>query len=146
MPKLNRKSVIFHMFADPRGFNEDKKIWGTVVKDTFEVFLNVTNRVDLKCVFTASDLPKFQHGESYDVLLFDWGGMSLGNSMLEHFAEHIFQLAEDNPSKYYVVISQLSAYAFKDIVERCKPENTPANLFLNNEDFFELLREGKVTF
>lgn len=33
--------------------------------------------------------------EICDILFFDWGGMSLGNSLMEHFCSYILKRAED---------------------------------------------------
>ncbi len=87
----------------------------------------------------TSDLPQVLH-EDYDILFFDWGGMSLGNSMMEHFCSYIIKHASDNPSRYYVMVSTFTAYAMKDILERMDKDHIPLNVFLEIKDLAKHLK------
>ncbi len=98
--------LTFYLFADLKDFEDDKnqqeKIW--------KYFCEQNN---IEFNFFATDTPEYDE-KYFDVLLFDWGGMSIGNSLLEHFSRDIIKLAEDNPNRLFVVISDMTWYAFED--------------------------------
>lgn len=78
----------------------------------------------------------------YDLLLFDWGGMSLGNSMLEHFCKYILEEAENCSSRYYVMTSQFTKNAMEDAMyEIGGEEHKPLNVFLSLKDFADYLKK-----
>ncbi len=71
--------------------------------------------------------------EGFDILFFDWGGMSLGNSLMEHFCRYILEHALNNPGKFYVMVSFFTKEAMEEaIVEFGKDK--PFNIFLSIED------------
>ncbi len=72
--------------------------------------------------------------EKFDVLFFDWGGMSLGNSCMEHFCRYIYKHAEEHSSRFYVMVSSFTAEAMKDAIKEFGKDK-PFNIFLNIEDF-----------
>lgn len=72
--------------------------------------------------------------ENFDILFFDWGGMSLGNSLMEHFCRHIYKQAQDNPSRFYIMVSTFTKYAMKEAIEEFG-EGKPFNIFLSIDDF-----------
>ncbi len=96
----------------------------------------------VKCM----DIPP-EDDEYYDLLLFDWGGMSLGNDMLGSFCREIIKWAEDNPNRSYIMVSSFTAEAMreaKDSFGEDKDVNAIFNIFLSFKDFikFEIyLRE-----
>jgi len=70
--------------------------------------------------------------DSFDILFFDWGGMSMGNSLLEHFCDYILKHAEENPSRIYIMNSTFTAYAMRDAKEEYGDEfKEIPNVFLN---------------
>jgi len=54
--------------------------------------------------------------QSYGILMFDWGGMSMGNSLLDHFTRRIYSLAEENPSKDFILLSRFTERAYEDMI------------------------------
>jgi hypothetical protein len=54
--------------------------------------------------------------QSYGILMFDWGGMSIGNSLLDHFTRRIYKLAEENPSRDFILLSRFTEEAYNDMV------------------------------
>lgn len=54
--------------------------------------------------------------ESFDVFMFDWGGMSPGNDMMEHFIRKIYSLADNHPSKDFVLLSRMTKEAYVDFL------------------------------
>ncbi len=80
--------------------------------------------------------------ESFDVLFFDWGGMCIGNNMIYHFCRNILKHAEDNPSKYYVMVSAFTREAMKDAIDAFGEEK-PFNVFLSIEEFAGWLKNNK---
>lgn len=77
----------------------------------------------------------------FDVLLFDWGGMSLGNSMLEHFCEHFIDQAKEKPSKIFIMTSSFTKLAMEDALAFMDRENEkPWNIFLTIKDAAKYLQ------
>lgn len=77
-----------------------------------------------------TDLPPWE--DYFDVLFFDWGGISVGNSMLEHFCRWIIEHAENNPGKVYVMTSVFTAEAMEDALHQMP--DPPNNIYLNLKD------------
>lgn len=69
--------------------------------------------------------------ENFDILFFDWGGMSIGNSLLESFCGQIIENAEDNPGRIYIMTSQFTSYAMKEAINELS--NRPNNIYLSIE-------------
>lgn len=70
----------------------------------------------------------------YDILLFDWGGASMGNSMMNFFCEHILEESLEHPSRIYIMVSTFTAAAMVEAMEDFKSANggsIPSNVFLN---------------
>lgn len=74
-------------------------------------------------------LPPFK--EKFDVLFFDWGGMSLGNSMLDHFCKNIIECAENNPGRIFIMTSEMTKYAMMEALHELK--DRPNNIYLSIE-------------
>lgn len=81
--------------------------------------------------FIITDTPPFK--EIYDVLFFDWGGMSLGNSLMESFCRQIVGIAESNPNRCFVMVSQFTKAAMEDTIRELP--DRPFNIYLTIEDF-----------
>ncbi len=69
--------------------------------------------------------------ERFDILFFDWGGMSLGNDLMEHFCSRIIENAENNPGRIYIMTSTFTAYAMRDAIQELK--DRPDNIYLEIE-------------
>jgi len=54
--------------------------------------------------------------QSFDVFMFDWGGMSLGNDMMEHFIRRLYKSADNHPNKDYVLLSRMTQEAYSDFL------------------------------
>lgn len=121
-----KKALYFH---DPVSKKEEK-----------EEVDNIKSLCEEKHVFLkkidASDIPDFIERNDYEVLFFDWGGMSCGNSMMEHFCREILQLSADRPNTFFVMTSWMSREAMKDSISSFGKDR-PFNLFLSVEDFAE---------
>ncbi len=83
----------------------------------------------LKTKVELWDVPPFE--ERFDVLFFDWGGMSMGNSMLEHFCGYVIENAENNPGRIYIMSSSMTEYAMKEALAEL--EDKPNNIYLTKE-------------
>lgn len=77
--------------------------------------------------------PPFRQQKNYDVMVFDWGGMSIGNSLLEHFCRYLLEEAEERPSKDFVMASSFTTEAMKDAVSELG--KVPPNVFLTIDDY-----------
>ena len=84
-------------------------------------------------VTTIPPFARFANPVNYDILFFDWGGMSLGNSILDHFCREILHEAEDYPNRIYVLVSRMTMEAMLDAMESMSPKLP--NLFLTIKDF-----------
>lgn len=84
-----------------------------------------------------TESPPFRGEKSFDYLFFDWGGMSLGNSMLQHFARYLLKDAEDNPSKFYIMVSRMTADAVRDALCEMKGKEIPFNVFFTMKEFVD---------
>ncbi|MCE5212129.1 MAG: hypothetical protein LLG40_11290 [Deltaproteobacteria bacterium] len=96
-------------------------------------FENVTCTIDSNCL-----------DEICDVFFFDWGGMSVGNSCLEHLCREIRKLADDRPNTYYVVVSEFTQFAMIDALLEFGKEK-PFNIFLDIDSFVEYFKKHKGT-
>jgi hypothetical protein len=52
--------------------------------------------------------------ESYQIFMFDWGGMGMGNSMMQHFIRRLYKVAEENPSKDFILLSKFTNEAYNE--------------------------------
>ncbi len=84
-------------------------------------------------VTTRPPFARFSDPVNYDILFFDWGGMSLGNSILDHFCREILHEAEDYPNRIYVLVSRMTMEAMLDAMESMS--SRLPNLFLTIKDF-----------
>jgi hypothetical protein len=73
--------------------------------------------------------PPFYSDGDFDILLFDWGGMSMGNSVLQDFCREIIKHAEDHPSRVYVMASSFTGRAMMDAM--AEMGDRPANVYLS---------------
>ena len=89
------------------------------------------------------DEPPFRYHRSYDILLFDWGGASLGNSCMRHYCEYILEEALEKPSRIYIMVSSFTREAMREASESFKQANgeVPANVFMTIEEACKLLKE-----
>lgn len=71
---------------------------------------------------------------NYDILFFDYGGMSIGNSSMRSFCRQILMEAKDYPSRYYVMVSSFTERAMKEVQEDYGTQEEP-NIFLSLEEF-----------
>lgn len=80
---------------------------------------------------TLTDM--YPRGEMYDYLFFDYGGMSLGNSLMESLCREILRDADKYPNRTYIVVSTFTSYAMKDAKEELGADLP--NVFLSIDDF-----------
>jgi hypothetical protein len=106
--------------------------------ETIRQYIETERDIDLK-IKIKDILPKVLKDGKFDVLFFDWGGMSIGNDLLEHFCEDIVEHAHDHPQKEYVVTSHFTYLAMKDAatVAGANPLGRPVNLFMSLEEWCE---------
>jgi hypothetical protein len=93
------------VFCD--GGEED---WNKYFKKEFEIDGIVFDNIIIL------DTPK-AFEESFSIFMFDWGGMSLGNSMFEYLIRELYELAEENPSKDFVLLSIFTKRAYEDMID-----------------------------
>lgn len=68
-------------------------------------------------IFEIRETPEFFDNEAFDVLFFDWGGASIGNSLMDDFCRLIIKDAEDHPSRIYILNSIFTRYAMNDALK-----------------------------
>lgn len=107
-------------FADPGG---------NIKEERDDIIAELLGLLPLKKIkIKATDIPPWK--EKFDILFFDWGGLSLGNSMLEHFCRWIIKIAEDNPGRVFVMCSIMTEAAMKDALEEFG-DKKPSNIYLD---------------
>lgn len=84
----------------------------------------------------------FNPSSHFDVLFFDYGGVGLGNSLLYDNLKYIIEHANDHPSRYYVMVSEMTTEAIKEIKEELG-DNKPCNIFDCIDDFIKYSIEVK---
>jgi len=119
-------------FADPM---DDIKAEGRIISRRLHCILGK----DIK--LKTTDLLPFDRTD-FDVLFFDWGGMSIGNSMSESFCREIIEHAREHPSKLYIMNSDFSRRAMVEVQSELKLEHEIFNNIFNDiDDASELLKE-----
>ena len=129
-----KKALYFHDYVDPDDLKLDIKIQITKPCDE--------NDIHIKKLLT-SDIPDFRERDDYEVLFFDWGGMSLGNSMMESFCFEILKLAEDRPNTFFVMVSRMTTEAMKE-AQQDLGKDSPFNVFLTIDDFGVWCRKWEI--
>lgn len=116
---------------------------GDGIAEAFDISKIILKNTGLKIDIESSEDPNLIEDGNYDVLFFDWGGASIGNSMLEHFCDRILDAARNMPTRLYVMTSTFTRQAMIELMAELKleTEEIPKNLFLSVEDdkFLELL-------
>jgi hypothetical protein len=78
--------------------------------------------------------------EKYDHLIFDWGGMSLGNSMLEHVCRYVLDDALEHENRNYIVsTSNITLAAMVDAMRDRNLTSLP-NVFLSIDMFADFIK------
>lgn len=127
MKKLNNV-LYFHDCGDEPGL-EIRLFQREFYKNGYEV-----------SIIEETDLPPFKNTsneKSYDILLFDWGGMMIGNSLIFSFCENILSEALECPNKIYIMVSNFTAEAMREAQTDFKGANEgelPFNVFLSIEE------------
>lgn len=87
-----------------------------------------------------------RHMEHYtsdacDYMFFDWGGASIGNSMMDCICRYIIQDAVNYPSRVYIVTSSFTEFAMKEALEEFGTELP--NVFVSIDKFCDwFLKNG----
>lgn len=134
--KIENKKIIY--FADPMlGAGSEK------IEDEFKWIALALNNRDIEIEtdkVKCTHIPPFE--DQFDILFFDWGGMSFGNDMLGSFCRQILRQAEDRPNTLYVIVSRMSEHAMEDAKETLG--KAPENIFMNLDEFAEYLNKYGV--
>ncbi len=75
----------------------------------------------------------------FDILFFDWGGMSLGNDMLGSQCRALTSHAEEHPSKVYIMASLFTGYAMQDALDEFLGRKM-GNVIIDIQDQKDLVR------
>ena len=72
-------------------------------------------------------------GTSFDILFFDWGGATIGNSVMEHYCRGFINEAKECPNKLYIMTSAMTGQYMEDeLKDELEMEHEPIpNIFLN---------------
>lgn len=123
MPIRNKKVLLF---ADPMN---------PIEEELDDLNTKLMNRCILFDKIKGVDIPPFRGIENYDILFFDWGGMSIGNSLMDHFCREIIEESKDYPNRIYVMISRFTREAMEDAINEFGQDIQTHNIFLDFEDF-----------
>ena len=128
MPIKNKKVIYF---ADPMG-NLKEELEIEIVKPLVKKGV-LFDRI--RCM----DTPPFK--ERYDILFFDWGGMSVGNTLMEHFCDKIIEDSQEYPNRLFVMVSRMTRYAMEDSIRTFGEDIKVHNIFLDIESFAEYYKK-----
>ena len=133
MKQLKEKVLYFHDFM-----TTEEETYGEIRRFARE-FMN--NGIEISTIETT-DSPPFGK-RKYDILLFDWGGASMGNDMMRHYCTYILKEAIEHPSRIYIMVSSFTSEAMKEAGESFNQANgeLPANVFLSITDACVLLTD-----
>jgi len=132
----NKRLVYFADEMLTMGSETIEDEFNTYVKSHLEAKgLEFTN---VKCI----SVPPFGQ-MSYDILIFDWGGMSIGNDLLGSFCRQILKEAKDKPNTYYVMSSTFTKYAMEDAIDEFSGGNLH-NIFLDIDKFAEFYKKYEL--
>ena len=92
-------------------------------KEFNELLLVYEQDYDLKLDARRADVFDPAEADRAEMILFDWGGMSLGNDLLGHQVRALLPWAEDHPSALVIIRSMLSWQYLQDEIEE---EQLPA--------------------
>ena len=102
-----------------------------------------SNGIEFFYDVNETDVPPFDGARGYDILLFDWGGASFGNSMMRGFCIQILDEATECPNRIYIMVSSFT----KEAMEEAQSDfvrvngNVPVNVFLDIESACEYLNK-----
>ncbi len=81
--------------------------------------------------------------ESFDILFFDWGGISFGNSMLQRQCDVLNSHAQEHPDRTYIMASQITGWAMRDAMNQYSERQLP-NVIINIEEQAEMVRAAFI--
>jgi len=90
-----------------------------------------------------TEIPPFNDKQLYDILLFDWGGASLGNSFMDSFCEEILRESLERPNKIYIMTSSFTRLAMEEALTSFEFRNgsVPSNVFLEIDKACKFINE-----
>lgn len=119
--------------------------WGDAAGDLDEDWKHISVCLEekgIKIEKVQKDFHPPKHGELYDALFFDYGGMRFGSpGMIEWAVEDLLKLIEDNPSKYYVLASRFTLEAAKEFGFDYESK---VNVFSSVNSFIESFKGNEV--
>jgi len=104
---------------------------GDIKEERDHIINRIESLTGVRIEIEATDIPPF--GRQFDILFFDWGGLSLGNSMLEYFCREVIECAEDNPGRIFIMKSLFTKNAMDDALIEFG-DNRPGNIYLTIKD------------
>jgi hypothetical protein len=128
------------ILSDPVGFETDI-VWIEPFKEFIETIFEEYYPNDQYEIEHSSNYAELDTRD-YDILFFDWGGMSFIDYSLKYLTFKIITLAENNPNKKYVLISVFTTCAFRD-AKREFGNNLPFNIYLDMDYFVKDFIKGK---
>lgn len=128
MPIKNKKVLLF---ADPMN---------PIKEELDNLKTKLINRCILFDKIKGVDIPPFRK-ENYDILFFDWGGMSMGNSLMDHFCREIIEEAKDYPNRTYVMVSMFTKQGMEDALYEFGEDIKLHNIHLDIDSFAKQWKE-----
>ena len=107
-----QRTVRALVILDPAGVTDSPP-----EKEFNELLLVYEQDYDLKLDAKRADVFDPAEADRAEMILFDWGGMSLGNDLLGHQVRALLPWAEDHPSALVIIRSMLSWQYLQDEIE-----------------------------
>ena len=86
---------------------------GSVLMDSNNEFTELVEKYETECGLKLDarleDVFNAVNATGVELIVFDWGGMSLGNSLMEHQIRTLHRWADDHPSALIVIRSALGS-------------------------------------
>lgn len=136
--EINKRIVYF---ADPM-----LSIVSDTIEDEFESMVAMPLRTEglsfKEGTVKYTDTPPFD--DRWDIFFFDYGGMMLGNSLMEHFCRQIINQAPERSNTLYVMVSLFTKQAMNEAFIAFGEDDKPFNILLSIKEFAEYYKKYEL--
>jgi hypothetical protein len=136
LPETDKIKITY--LCDSACFGEDE----TAEEEAHGLAMEFWSYFGVKPVITIANTPEgvLDRSSSYDILAFDFGGVSTTGApgLMNSLLRDLLKQAENKPSRLFVMVSKVTAWAMEDILQDVP--SPPANLFLSMENAIPYLR------
>jgi len=125
------KNISIQLFSDPLNHEED------VIRTKENLDLFFEDYDDVSYTLHHYESGTDWKDKYWDFLIFDYGGMCLGNNMHIHFSRYLLKFMEDHPSRFVVITSAMTEFGMREAMEEL--DSDTHNVLFSWEDFLNVL-------